>query len=59
MGDKKRLRYLTIFEDGTMSVMDALPQEIFGACEDGIYDIVDMETGEQWTSKGWVKILIT
>ncbi len=56
----ERPRYLTIFEDGTLELYDDLPQEVFEAYDQGLYqglyDIVDMDTGQQWDGDGWVDI---
>jgi hypothetical protein len=40
--------YLFIFEDGSLSKSDHIPEEIKEAAADGLFDIVNMETGELW-----------
>lgn len=43
------MKYLFIFEDGTLSQADTIPDAILNAWEDGLYTIVDMETGLVYT----------
>lgn len=50
-------RYLFIFEDGTLSVADEIPDCVIVGCDDGIYDIVDMKTRKQYAGNDtWVGI---
>lgn len=52
-------RYLFIFEDGSLQTGNTIPQEILDAADDGLYDIIDMETRTQLVSGAdntWNKI---
>ena len=55
MGAKRR-RYLTIFEDGLMETWEEVPEEIFPAADDGLYTVIDMDTGLQWFDGEWIEI---
>lgn len=51
------MKYLFIFEDGSLSQGNEIPTEIMLAFDDGLYDIVDMKTGKQFSGdKNWYDI---
>ncbi len=51
------MKYLFIDEDGGLTQSDNIPPEVIQACDDGIWDIVDMEGSEQYTGDGkWATI---
>ena len=50
------MRYLFIFEDGSLTQEDEISEEIKAAYNDGLYDIVDMEGSMQLGPDGWVDI---
>ncbi len=51
-----RPRYLLIFEDGTLSLYDVISSDVFEAYDQGLYDLIDMDTGMYWAGDEWVKI---
>ena len=52
------MRYLFVAEDGCLSQADEVPDDMFEAHDEGIFDIVDMESGTQYEGNGkWGSIL--
>ena len=50
-------RYLFITEDGSLTVANSIPPEVIEAHSDGIWDIVDMQTGKQYVGEGTWELL--
>jgi len=48
----EELRYITIFEDGSIQAWVQIPEEIFVAFEDGLYDIIDMKAKRIYVGNG-------